>query len=181
MEGFTRQEALALTKTTSSRLAYLDRTGIVVPDKYGSSKKPTVIYSFNQVLQIRAINELRQQVSLQTIRKIVKFLEDSGFDTNLWDKHLVVVHDEVLFVLPDWSDLPGIMRVASKKSKGLGQFVLVVLPPIVDVIESVLETARNSKIISFESFEKRAGAAGLVDFESFRRRAKAVSPEVNSL
>jgi hypothetical protein len=26
MDGFTRQETLALTQTTSSRLAYLDRT-----------------------------------------------------------------------------------------------------------------------------------------------------------
>lgn len=175
MEGFTRQEALALTKTTSSRLAYLDRTGIVVPEKFGSPKKPTAIYSFNQVLQIRAINELRQQVSLQTIRKIVKFLEKSGFDTNLWNKHLVVVHDEVFFVLPDWSDLPGIMKVASRQSKGLGQFVLVVLPPIADVVESVLETAINSKIINFESFEKRARAASLIDFESFKKRSAAKS------
>lgn len=156
MEGFTRQETLALTKTTSSRLAYLDRTEVVVPEKYGNSKKPTVIYSWNQVLEIRAINDLRQKVSLQTVRKIVQFLDESGFDTKLADKHLVVANDEVFWVLPDWSDMPCVMKVAGKKNKNLGQFVLVVLPSISDIIKTVWETAKKSKVIDFESFKQRA-------------------------
>lgn len=156
MEGFTRQETLALTKTTSSRLAYLDRTEVVIPEKYGNSKKPTVIYSWNQVLEIRAINDLRQKVSLQTVRKIVQFLGESGFDTNLADKHLVVANDEVFWVLPDWSDMPRVMKVAGKKNKNLGQLVLVVLPSISDLIKTVWETAKNSNFIDFESFKQRA-------------------------
>lgn len=158
MEGFTRQETLALTNTTSSRLAYLDRTGVVVPEKYGNSKKPTVIYSWKQVLEIRAINDLRQKISLQTVRKIVQFLDEGGFDTSLKDKHLVVVNDEVFWVMPDWSDMPRIMKVAGKKNKGLGQFVLIVLPPISDIIKAVWENAKNSKVIDFESFKRRAKA-----------------------
>lgn len=156
MEGFTRQEALALTKTTSSRLAYLDRTGVIVPEKYGNSKKPTVIYSWEQVLEIRAINDLRQKVSLQTVRSIVKFLNDSGFDASLRDKHLVIANDEVFWVMPDWSDMPRIMKVADKKNKELGQFVLIVLPPIADIIKAVWETAKKSKVVDFESFKRRA-------------------------
>jgi DNA-binding transcriptional MerR regulator len=158
VEGFTRQETLALTNTTSSRLAYLDRTGVVVPEKYGNSKKPTVIYSSKQVLEIRAINDLRQKISLQTVRKIVQFLDEGGFDTSLKDKHLVVVNDEVFWVMPDWSDMPRIMKVAGKKNKGLGQFVLIVLPPISDIIKAVWENAKNSKVIDFESFKRRAKA-----------------------
>lgn len=158
MEGFTRQETLALTKTTSSRLAYLDRTGVVVPEKYGNSKKPTVIYSWEQVLEIRAINDLRQKISLQTVRKIVQFLDESGFDTSLRDKHLVAVNDEVFWVMPDWSDMPRVMKIAGKKNKGLGQFVLIVLPPISDIIKAVWETAKKSKVVDFESFKRRAKA-----------------------
>lgn len=156
MEGFTRQETLALTKTTSSRLAYLDRTGVIVPEKYGNSKKPTVIYSWEQVLEIRAINDLRQRVSLQMVRKIVRFLDSSGFDISLRDKHLVVVDDEVFWVMHDWSDMPRVMKVADKKNKGLGQFVLIVLPPIADIIKAVWETAKKSKVVDFESFKRRA-------------------------
>ena len=158
MEGFTRQETLALTKTTSSRLAYLDRTGVVVPEKYGNSKKPTVIYSWEQVLEIKAVNDLRQKISLQTVRKIVQFLDESGFDTSLKDKYLVVVNDEVFWVMPDWSDMPRVMKVADRKNKGLGQFVLIVLPPISDIIKAVWGSAEKSKVIDFESFKRRAKA-----------------------
>ena len=158
MEGFTRQETLALANTTSSRLAYLDRTEVVVPEKYGNPKKPTVIYRWEQIVEIRVINDLRQKISLQTVRKIVQFLEESGFDTSLKDKHLVVVNDEVFWVMPDWSDMPRIMKVAGKKNKGLGQFVLIVLPPISDIIKAVWENAKNSKVIDFESFKRRAKA-----------------------
>ena len=158
MEDFTRQETLALANTTSSRLAYLDRTEVVVPEKYGNPKKPTVIYRWEQIVEIRVINDLRQKISLQTVRKIVQFLEESGFDTSLKDKHLVVVNDEVFWVMPDWSDMPRIMKVAGKKNKGLGQFVLIVLPPISDIIKAVWENAKNSKVIDFESFKRRAKA-----------------------
>ena len=158
MEGFTRQETIALTKTTSSRLAYLDRTGVIMPEKYGNSKKPTVIYSWEQVLEIRAINDLRQKISLQTVRNIVKFLDESGFDTSLRNKHLVIANDQVFWVMPDWSDMPCVMKVADKKNKGLGQFVLIVLPPIADIIKAVWETAKESKIVDFESFKQRAKA-----------------------
>ena len=156
MDGFTRQETIALTKTTSSRLAYLDRTGVIEPEKYGNSKKPTVIYSWEQVLEIKAINELRQKVSLQTVRKIVKYFDENGFDTSFRDKHLVVVNDEVVWVMSDWSDMPRVMKVAGKKNKNLGQYVLVVLPQISDIIKEVWKTAKKSKAINFESFKQRA-------------------------
>lgn len=112
MDGFTRQEALALTQTTSSRLAYLDRTSVVVPQKFGNSKKPTVIYTWEQLLEIRAIADLRKQISLQMVRKLVSFLDENGLDPTLHDKPLVATPNEVFLVLPDWSDMPQVMKVA---------------------------------------------------------------------
>lgn len=158
MEGFTRQEAIALAKTTSSNLAYLDRVGLVVPEKYGNTKKPTVIYKWEQILEIRVIQDLRTKTSPQTVKKVVQFLRDNGFNPSLADKHLVVVNEEVFLVLPDWSNMPKVMRVASKRSKGLGQFVLVVFPPLEDLIKEIWETAKKSKVIDFESFKRRAKA-----------------------
>ncbi len=101
MEGFTRQEAITLTGVTSSRLAYLDRVKLVVPQKYGNSKKPVVIYSWEQILEIRAISNLRQKISLQTIREIIGFLELNRFDYQLKDKDLVTVNDKVYWVRSD--------------------------------------------------------------------------------
>lgn len=156
MEGFTRQETLALTQTTSSRLAYLDRTGVIVPQKYGNSKKPTVIYSWEQVLEIRTIANLRKQISLQMVRKLVAFLDEHGLDTTLHDKHLVTTPDEVFLVSPDWTEMPHVMKVADRQGDGLGQLVLMVLPPLNTVIQDIWRAAENSKIIDFDSFKQRA-------------------------
>ena len=129
---------------------------IVEPEKYGNTKKPTVIYSWAQVLEIRAINNLREKVSLQTIKEMIQYLDKNGFEPSLPDKRLVAVNGEILWVMPDWSDMPRIMTIASKKSKGLGQLVLIVLPALKDLIKAVWETAKKSEVIDFESFKKRA-------------------------
>lgn len=158
MDGFTRQEAIALTQTTSSRLAYLDRTGIVVPQKFGNPKKPTVIYTWEQVLEVRAIHDLRQQTSLQMVRKIVEFLDEHGLDPKLHDKHLVVAHDEVFLVMPDWSDLPQVMKVGDRNNQGVGQMVMLVLPPLTHIIDDVWAAAQASDVVNFDSFKQRAKA-----------------------
>jgi DNA-binding transcriptional MerR regulator len=74
ISGFTRQETLALTGITSSRLSYLDRTGLVAPVKFGNAKHPQVVYSWEQVLEIKTIGRLREKLSLQEIRKVIDFL-----------------------------------------------------------------------------------------------------------
>jgi hypothetical protein len=156
MDGFTRQETLALTQTTSSRLAYLDRTRVIVPQKYGNPKKPTVIYSWEQMLEIRAIANLRKQISLQMVRKLVKFLDQHGLDTTLHNKHLVATSDEVFLVSSDFSEMPQIMKVADRQGEGLGQLVLLVLPPLNTVIHDIWHAAEQSQMIDFESFKRRA-------------------------
>jgi len=156
MEGFTRQETLALTQTTSSRLAYLDRTGVIVPQKYGNSKKPTVIYSWEQVLEIRTIANLRKQISLQMVRQIVAFLDKHGLDTTLHDKHLVTTPSEVFLVSPDWAEMPHVMKVADRQGAGLGQLVLMVLPPLNTVIQDIWQAAESSNAVDFDSFKQRA-------------------------
>jgi DNA-binding transcriptional MerR regulator len=158
MEGFTRQETLALAKATSGRLAYLDRTGLIVPEKYGNPKKPTVIYSWEQLLEIIAIKALRQKVSLQVVRRIIQFLDERGFDPSLRDKRLVAIDEEVFWVMPDWSDMLRVMKIADKKggNKDLGQFVLVVLPSLSDIISEVWKAAHSCNIVNIDSFKRRA-------------------------
>ena len=158
MEGFTRQETIALTHTTSSRLAYLDRTRVIVPQKYGNPKKPTVIYTWEQVMEIRAISNLRQKISLQMVRKIVQFLDTQDLNASLHDKHLVATDDEVFLVQQDWSDMPHIMKVADRQNQGVGQLVLLVLPPLSNLIQDIWDAAKTSTVINFESFKQRAKA-----------------------
>ncbi|BBD58011.1 hypothetical protein NIES2109_07800 [Nostoc sp. HK-01] len=160
MSGFTRQETIHLAGCTSSRLAYLEKVGLVIPYRFGSNARPTVIFSWEQLLEIRAIKNLRKNVSLQTVRKIIKFLDDSGYDNGLRDKQLVVIGEEVFWVQQDWSDfgenLPTAMKVADKSNKQVGQYVLLVIPSLTEIVNEIWEAARHSKVIDFKSFEQRA-------------------------
>ena len=159
MESFARRGTLALTRSSPGRLSYLARIGIVVPQKSDTPSPVTLLYTWEQILEIRAINVLRQKASFQTIRKIVSFLESCGFDKKLRDKHLVVLNDEVDWVMPDAAEIPRIMRVAGKNSqKTEGQFLLMAIPPLSDLIKDVWETACSSKVIDFESFKNRVKA-----------------------
>ena len=45
IDGFIRTETLALTETTSNRLQYLEKTGLIIPQRIGESRKPTVVYT----------------------------------------------------------------------------------------------------------------------------------------
>lgn len=159
-QGFTRQETLRLTGCTSSRLAYLEKVALVVPTRIGSNKRPTVLYSWEQLLEIRAIKTLRKDVSLQTVRKIVDTLNRCGFDDTLRDKSLVIVGDDVLWVAPDWSDfeVPAALLVASKSGKEVGQFVLLVVPPFATIVKELWDAAKDSTVVDFESFKQRAKA-----------------------
>ncbi|MEB3883992.1 MerR family transcriptional regulator [Lyngbya sp. CCY1209] len=162
IEGFTRTETLALTETTSNRLQYLEKKDLVVPQRFGKSRKPTVIYTWEQILEIRAIKHLRKEISLQAVRKIVQFLNESGFDDSLRDKQLVVIDDDVFWIRQDWQDfpekMPSAMKIAGKSGKGVGQYVLLVIPTLTDIVNEVWEVAKTSEVIDFDNFRQRAKA-----------------------
>lgn len=159
--GFSRQETMKLTGCSSSRLAYLEKVGLIVPTRIGVGRKPIVLFSWEQLLEIIAIKNLRQDVSLQTVRRVVEFLNQSGYDDKLKNKQLVVVNDDVLWLNPDFSDLGDHvsgLTVASKKKGRVGQIVLLVIPPLSDIVDEIWETAKQSKVVDFESFKSRAKA-----------------------
>jgi DNA-binding transcriptional MerR regulator len=162
IEGFTRRETIDLAETTSNRLQYLERVGLVVPQRIERSSQPTVIYSWEQLLEIRAIKNLRQEISLQTVRKIVDVLNKYGFDDRLRDKQLVAINDDVFWIRQDWEDfskqMPKALKVASKKGKGIGQYTLIVIPTLIEVVDEVWLAAEKSKVVDMESFRKRAKA-----------------------
>lgn len=161
VSGFTRQEVIKLAGCTSSRLAYLEKVGLVVPQRIGPSKRPIVLFTWEQLLEVRAIKDLRKEVSLQTVRKIVDYLNRNGYDDSLRDKLLVVLGNDVFWVNSDWSDfsqnVPPALKVAGKNN--IGQYSLFVLPPFSGMVDDIWKTAEeNSNVIDMESFKERAKA-----------------------
>lgn len=156
----TRKEAMELTGATSNQLQYFERVNLIKPTRILKErrKRPDVYYSWTQLLEIKAICKLRQETSLQTIRKILDFLEEYQINKSLRDKQIVVIDGEAFWVKLDWSDFGrqiSALKVADKHNKGVGQYTLIVVPAFKDLEQEIWETAKQSKTIDIKSFTKR--------------------------
>ena len=162
VDKFTRREVMELAGATSNQLQYLERRELVIPQRiWNDKKKPDVYYSWEQLLEIKAIRNLRENTSLQTIRKILSFFEKYQFRKTLKDKRIVAIDDEVFWIKEDWSDFGKkliALKIADKQGKGIGQYTLLALPAFQEIVDEVWQTAERSNIINMESFRQRAKA-----------------------
>ena len=123
MDWFPRRHAVVLARSSPGRLAYLEKTGIVVPQRAGQSPHREVLYSWEQILEIRAISRLRQHLSFQTIRKILQYFDDHGVGRTLRDKHLVIGNHGVSWVRSGTA-APQVIHLVRHGCSFMGQFVL---------------------------------------------------------
>jgi len=129
MDWFPRRQVVVLARSSLGRLAYLEKTGIVVPQRVGLPQRPEVVYSWEQIIEIRAISRLRQHLSFQTIRKIIGYFEDHGFGRSLHDKQLLITHNSVSWIRTMPATRPQIVQLTSKTSGSMGQYLLTPLDP----------------------------------------------------
>jgi DNA-binding transcriptional MerR regulator len=154
MERFTRRETLLLTRSSSSRLTYLERKGIIVPQRAGNGYRPEVSYTWEQILEIRTINKLRRQTSFQTIRKILAFLDEHGIERSLRTKQFMITPDSVSWIRSWLSGAPEIVQIVGKSDKHAGQLLLTALPPWSGWLEDVWDAAKVAKVIDFQRFKQ---------------------------
>jgi DNA-binding transcriptional MerR regulator len=145
--GFTRQEAIALTGISSGRLSYLDRTGLVVPDKFGNPKHPKVVYGWQKILEIKTIERLRERLSLQEIRKVLEFLKSKNYKPSFFIHSLVFLNSQ-LYLIEDLKDF-GLM-VLETSGKNKGQVVIHEVGPIGDVITDLYREAQKHHVLDFD-------------------------------
>lgn len=81
IQGFTRQETIALTGCDSNRLSYLDRTNIISPVKVGNPKKPKCFYSAEQIVRLKLLNHLEDRSSNQGSLKLIQALNDDQLES----------------------------------------------------------------------------------------------------
>jgi DNA-binding transcriptional MerR regulator len=153
VSGFTRQETISLTRISSGRLSYFDRTKFVVPQKFGNTKHPKVVYSWRQVLELKTIESLRERLSLQEIRKVLKFLTERNHEPSFFVHNLVFVNTQ-LYLVEDLRDFGLTVLEASGQNKG--QVVIHEVGAIGDIITEMRKDAERHHVLDFE---KRAGLA----------------------
>lgn len=158
--GFTRKETMELAGCSSGRLAHLEQSWAIIPYRYEELGKKTVVsFSWEQLLEIRAIEYLRQEnILVCTVREIIKFLAKNGYGESLKGKQLVAVNDLVFWLESDWSNfganIPDLLK-ANEENKAVRQYILVVIPPLTNIVDDILEVAKHSTTIDFESFQQR--------------------------
>jgi DNA-binding transcriptional MerR regulator len=147
VSGFTRQEAIFLTGLNSGRLSYLDETGLVKPEKFGNPKRPKVIYSWEQILQLKIIDRLRERLSLQEIRKVIEFLKERNYKPSLFTCNLVFVGKQ-LYLIEDWKEFGMMVLNASGESKG--QIAIYQIGEIGEVFSELQREAEKHHVLDFD-------------------------------
>lgn len=158
--GFNRKETMALTGITSGKLSYWDETELVKPLKLGNEKKPTVIYSWQQIIQLKVIDRLRDTLSLQEIRKVLNFLSEKNYEHSIFECKLFIVDGE-LFLIEKLEDLETKIILASGKNKG--QVMVQIIEPFKSIIYNLREEATKHHIYQYN--EKVKGTP-LASFQS---------------
>ena len=147
LSGFTRQETIALTSISSSRLSYLDRTGLIIPKKFGNSSHPKVIYTWKQVLEIKTIQRLREKISLQEIRKVLNFLREKNHKISLFTHTLVFVNKQ-LYLIEDLEKFG--LTVLEASGNNQGQVVIKEVGAVGDVISELFKEAEKHQVLDFD-------------------------------
>lgn len=135
-----------MTSAKPGNLSYLDRTGLVKPSKEGDPQHPTsVIYSVEQVLQIKVIERLRERLSLQEIRRVLEFLANRNYTPSLFSCNLVML-DKQVYLIEDTCDFG--VQVLKASGRNRGQVVIHDVGQIGDVISELREAAID-KVLDF--------------------------------
>lgn len=155
--GFTRKEVMALTGFKSGRLSYFDRTELVQPEKIGDPKHPVVLYAWEQLLELRAIAKLRDQLSLQQIRQVIAFLQKSKHNGGLYNKPLLFINSTLC--LQTGKNELGERLVTEVLGKHSGQLVFEWIDPLGRLDQEIDDDARENPAIDYASFKQRARSA----------------------
>jgi DNA-binding transcriptional MerR regulator len=144
---FSRQQAIELSGLSSGQLSRLDKSGIVQPKKLGSTAHPTVLYTLNQILELRTIASLRQKLSMQEIRKVIDHLRERAFEPTLFGKFLIFCDDELYWV--PFDELSE--KIVKLSGKNKGQIVLKAVHPIGDIIAGLEEEVKQREAAEREA------------------------------
>jgi hypothetical protein len=163
LTGFTRQEVIALTSCDANGLAYLEKTGVVNPSRFGSKKKPTVIYSWEQMIAVQLVGELRGTMPASAIKTFALDLAQQDVDNWFQSNCAIIAGDQVLWVeLSSSSHVSKtnagkvFLAIAAKNRSKITKHSFWVVPALSQVVAQLWAAAKESPAIDFLSFQKRA-------------------------
>lgn len=175
--GFTAYQAADLAGVSYSRVRYLDKCGLVVPDRFGSSVNATMVYSWKDIFKIRMVEILNQYpgIKINLIKNILETLDAKvkpencdelifctpDGDVQIKNNFIVVLPDnEVYLGDPNESKEEACesIRRTIQISKGLKHvppLTLIIIPSVQEIKDEIFANLKKSKIISIAEFEAK--------------------------
>ncbi|HEY9737010.1 MAG TPA: MerR family transcriptional regulator [Trichocoleus sp.] len=152
ISGFLRQEALALAGITSNFLNYLERCGLVSPERIGNNRRPVVLFTWQQVLILAMIREMREDASLQSLQAAAKFLSEQDVSCHL-SENLLAIGDSVIWSGSTWEGLKSLIPHTPFRC------TLTIFPPLSSILPDIEQRAKDSRAVDYEGFRARLPVA----------------------
>lgn len=142
--GFEREQVLKLTGLSTSQLSTIVSLNWVEPIKLGHNKRTKTLFSWEQLLELKAIAKLRKKISFQKMRNLKDILLKLGHESFKDDSSKVLIATDKTVFLIDKSDVnyPTMMELLGVN---YGQYVLAVFP-ISEMIKEIEASARENNI-----------------------------------
>jgi DNA-binding transcriptional MerR regulator len=103
--AFPDTQARRLAGVSMRRLRYWEQVGLIVPliKRRLTEHKTVRLYSYQDLLALLVVSALRTErdMSLQTIRRVVRHLRSRGYDEPLRELRFATVGHEIYFQHPD--------------------------------------------------------------------------------
>ena len=157
--GFSNQEVMALTGVSYGALTYWKDQKIIEPLKIpiGSGKRNTYFYSFPQLIEVKAVMSLRDNVSTKTIRTVKDFISNNFEDSNIANKPLVALtcNDKCEVFLQ--GDDRYLLQITGQNVGQITHLDLILIPSLKTQIDEVIEAVKSKKCstIDMEAFKAR--------------------------
>jgi DNA-binding transcriptional MerR regulator len=159
---FDRNETLKLAGVSSNQLQSLVKEEIIKPHKIDEFVNAKSFFSYSQIIEIRAIQELKKQaqnsksrITFKMIKEAMKTLSDMGLEESLADRNgFVFCFDNGAITLK--STLEALKMSISGNSK-YQMFLL-----IDDIKEQVHNAAIKNNIVRFEEKKIKSREVSLV-------------------
>lgn len=145
---FSRKEVLAATKTTSNKLQYLERKGLISPHRIGKGDRPTVFYSLEQMIAIALDCQLKN-IDKNCADSLVKFI--ANFDRPVDFDYA----GTALYCIDGVTDFDIEHIIVCRPRSKPAQYIYVIVPDLGEILAGIIVNAKSSEVIDFESFRDR--------------------------
>lgn len=147
---WSRQETMRMSGLTRGQFQGFEKLNILSPMKIGDLKKPTVLFTWEQILIIRAYAKLRANCSVRSLKQALEYLKPLEASDLLRDKRLVAYQNCIYWVDTD-EELKTVLQVSGKNQ---GQFIMTFT--IQDLDNEAYENGKKGNVVDFEERYRQA-------------------------